>query len=246
MSTEVLAPGQAPRAVVTQAPPTPAEMVLYVMQNGGSIDQLEKFMDLQLRWEADQARKAYVADMAEFKKNPPQIIKDKDVAYNGVSYSHASLGNVTNAIVEGLAQYGFSHRWDVKQNGASVEVSCTITHRMGHSETVTMEAGKDDSGKKNAIQQVASAVTYLQRYTLLAATGLATHDQDDDGGSYGINTGLADKWLDKVREAQTGEELQVAWQEALAEIRAADDKFAYDEVKKAVVERRAELKGGEK
>jgi hypothetical protein len=39
----------------------------------------------------------------------------------------------------------------------------------------------DASGQKNKIQQVGSTVTYLQRYTLLALTGLATHDQDDDG-----------------------------------------------------------------
>jgi hypothetical protein len=39
----------------------------------------------------------------------------------------------------------------------------------------------DDSGNKNKIQQAGSTVTYLQRYTLLAVTGLSTQDQDDDG-----------------------------------------------------------------
>lgn len=237
------------RALSAQAPATPADMVLYVMQNGGSIDQLEKFMDLQRKWEADQARKAYVADMAEFKKNPPTIVKDKLVGYENrdgtfTGYKHATLGNVTNAIVEGLAAHGFSHRWDVRQNGAAIEVDCTITHRMGHAETVTMQASKDDSGKKNAIQQVSSTITYLQRYTLLAATGLATHDQaDDDGAGARLDTTLADKWLAKVREAKTGDALQAAWQGALTEIRAADDQHAYDEVKKAVVDRRAQLGG---
>jgi hypothetical protein len=238
------------RQLAAPANATPADMVLYVMKNGGSIDQLEKFMNLQRQWEADQARKAYVADMAEFKKNPPQIIKDKQVGYAGkdgqfVGYSHATLGNVTNAIVEGLAQHGFSHRWDVKQEGAVAHVTCTITHRMGHSESVSMQAAKDDSGKKNQIQQVASAITYLQRYTLLAATGLATHDQqDDDGAAGGLDTTLADKWLAKVRAAKDGAALQSAWQSALAEIRAAKDQHAYDEVKQAVVERRAELSKG--
>lgn len=235
--------GAQPMAVQSAA--TPADMVLYVMQNGGSIDQLEKFMDLQRKWEADQARKAYVEDMAEFKKNPPKIIKDKDVAFSGTAYSHATLGNVTNAIVEGLAQHGFSHRWDVKQSGAVIEVACTITHRMGHSESVSLQAGKDDSGKKNAIQQVASTITYLQRYTLLSATGLATHDQsDDDGHAGGLDTALADKWLAKVRAAKDGATLKNEWQAALAEIRAADDHHAYEEVKRAVEERRAALNKG--
>jgi hypothetical protein len=34
---------------------------------------------------------------------------------------------------------------------------------------------------KNAIQQVASTTTYLQRYTLLAITGMSTKGMDDDG-----------------------------------------------------------------
>ena len=36
------------------------------------------------------------------------------------------------------------------------------------------------SGSKNSIQAVGSTVTYLQRYTLLAVTGLAAKGQDSD------------------------------------------------------------------
>ncbi len=78
----------------------------------------------------------------------------------------------------GLAAHGFSHRWDTKQADGRIEVSCILTHNLGHSESTTLEASPDSSGKKNAIQQVASTVTYLQRYTLLAACGLATKDMD--------------------------------------------------------------------
>jgi hypothetical protein len=48
-----------------------------------------------------------------------------------------------------------------------------------------MTAGADASGSKNDIQAISSTVTYLQRYTLLAATGLtsAEMDQDDDDGA---------------------------------------------------------------
>jgi len=47
---------------------------------------------------------------------------------------------------------------------------------------VPMQSGPDQSGKKNNIQAIGSTTTYLQRYTLLAATGLATKEQDNDGG----------------------------------------------------------------
>jgi hypothetical protein len=182
---EVIEMDSAPRqSAMTVAPPaTPADIVLYAMQKGADIAQIEKFMDLQMKWEADQARKAFVSDMAEFKKDPPRITKDKQVAFNGTSYMHATLGNVTSAIVEGLARNGFSHRWDTEQQGANIVVTCILTHKQGHSERTTLSAAKDDSGKKNSIQQMASTVTYLQRYTLLAATGVATNDQEDDDGA---------------------------------------------------------------
>jgi hypothetical protein len=236
----------APRALAT-VPATPADIVLYAMKNGGSIEQIRDFMQLQREWEADQARKAYVADMAEFKKNPPTIVKDKLVGYENkdgtfTGYKHATLGNVTNAIVEGLAAHGFSHSWDVKQDGSMATVTCKITHRMGHSESVSMQAAKDDSGKKNQIQQVASAITYLQRYTLLAATGLATHDQaDDDGQAAALDTALADKWCGAAARAADLPALEQVWKDGDAEIKAKGTDFDFRDFVAAVNGRKAKL-----
>jgi hypothetical protein len=226
----------------SKAPATPADIVLYAMQQGADIAQIEKFMDLQMKWEADQARKAFVADMAEFKKAPPEIIKDKQVAYSGTSYMHATLGNVTEAIVSGLARCGFSHRWDTEQTGANIVVTCILTHKLGHSERTTLSATKDDSGKKNAIQQIASTITYLQRYTLLAATGVATKDQeDDDGRGSELDTRLADEWIAKVKAAPTDADVVKVWEIGIVAIEKSKDVHACKEFKDAVAERRAEF-----
>lgn len=168
-------------------PASPDSLLALAVQRGASLEQLEKFMALKERHDAMEARKAYTEDMALAKKNPPTIVKDKTVAYEGArggftSYKHATLGNVVQQIVAWLAAYRFSHSWDTKQlDGGRIAVTCTLTHAMGHSESVTLDASRDDSGSKNNIQAVGSAITYLQRYTLLAITGLATEDQDDDG-----------------------------------------------------------------
>lgn len=153
----------------------------------GKVDQLERLLDLQLRWDADQARKAFVGAMAEFKALPIKIVKAKLVSFttrdgDTTSYRHATLASVVDAVVAGMGKHGLSHRWDVKQETGSVSVTCTVTHRGGHSESVTMSAAPDTSGKKNGIQQVASAVTYLQRYTLMAITGVAAEDMAEDDG----------------------------------------------------------------
>lgn len=229
-------------------PTTPAAVLMHIMSNGGSIEQIEKMLDVQLKWEANEARKAFVAAMAAFKLNPPTITKDKAVGYHTkegdfVGYKHATLGNVTDAIVEGLAAHGFSHKWDVEQHGDTVRVTCRITHRMGHSEDVSMAAPKDASGRKNAIQQVASAITYLQRYTLLAATGLATHDQhDDDGASAGEELpSLSETWCKAAANAANLHDLQKVWDSGVNAISNAQDEQAYVEFKAACNARKAEL-----
>ena len=51
------------------------------------------------------------------------------------------------------------------------------------------EAPLDTSGGKNNIQAMGSAVSYLERYTLLAITGLSTKEMDDDGRGAGAGDG---------------------------------------------------------
>jgi hypothetical protein len=171
-------------AVVKQAMPaaTPMALLQIAVQQGADIDKLEKLMALQVQWEANEARKAYVVAMNAFKADPPDVFKSKQVAFNDVSYKHARLSDAASLIGEALSRHGLSFRWDTDQGeGGMVKVTCIITHAQGHSERVMLMAGLDQSGKKNNIQALGSTVSYLQRYTLFAATGLAAKDQDDDG-----------------------------------------------------------------
>jgi hypothetical protein len=160
----------------------PMANAIAALNAGMTIESLRGIMDLQKEWEALEARKAYVSDMAAFKLNPPEIYKTKLVAFSGTEYMHATIGDVAKAIVDALARHGFSHSWETKQADGMITVFCKITHRMGHSESTSLQSPPDISGKKNSIQAIASAQSYLQRYTLLAACGLATMDLPDDDG----------------------------------------------------------------
>ena len=168
------------------APITPMQMLQTAVDKGADIDQLTKLMDLQERWEANEARKFYIVAMSAFKANPPEITKNKDVHYStskgDTDYSHATLDHVANAISTAMSPHGLSFRWSVDQ-GDAIRVGCFVTHVNGHSEEVWLQAPADQSGGKNSIQAIGSTVTYLQRYTLLAATGLAAKGQDNDGSS---------------------------------------------------------------
>lgn len=228
--------------VATQAPAGPMAAAIQALQAGMTVEQMQGLMGLQIDWEKNEARKAYVADMAAFKLNPPEILKTKLVAFSGTEYRHATLGDVTRAVVDALARHGFSHSWETAQDKGFITVTCKITHRLGHSESTKMEAQPDNSGKKNAIQQVASSITYMQRYTLLAATGLATMDmQDDDGGQADQSDFDAADWCDKAQACASIEALKVLWEHAGAEATKAKDRGGYSLVRVAVAERKAEL-----
>lgn len=163
-------------------PGTPAALLQVALSSGASMDQLERLMAMQERWEANEARKAYVRDMAAMKATIPiEIFKRKKVDVpGGAKFKHAELADVVDASVEAMGKFGFTHRWITEQS-EGIKVTCVITHQMGHTESCFLIAAPDDSGKKNAIQQVGSTVTYLERYTLMAALGVAAKNQDDDG-----------------------------------------------------------------
>ena len=164
---------------------TPMALLARAQESHASIEQMQQLLDLQLRWEANEARKAFNQALAAFKAEGVKITKGKHVQFTtskGVTqYDHATLGNVVERITPALSKYGLSHTWEVTQDQFGIEVTCRLAHVQGHSETVKIKAEADDSGGKNKIQQIGSTITYLQRYTLLSITGLSTHDQDDDG-----------------------------------------------------------------
>ena len=170
-------------SAVTQV--TPMHMLQVALEKGSSLEQMQQLMDLQERWEANEARKAYVSAMSKFKADPPVITKNKHVYYKtqkGVTeYDHASLDHISSAISKSMGSHGLSFRWDLSQENI-ISVTCIITHSLGHEERVTLSASDDNSGGKNSIQAIGSTVSYLQRYTLLAATGLASMDKSDDDG----------------------------------------------------------------
>lgn len=175
MSTELteLAPG--------------ADIVMRVLERAVTqpefdLERIDRLLDIKERWEALNAKKAFAAAKVEFKKTPPQIFKNKHVGFGTTQYEHATHDEVTTKISAALALHGFTHSWSVTQADNKITVTCTLLHVGGHAESVELSSVNDGSGGKNSIQAIASANTYLQRYTLLAVTGLSTSDMPDDDG----------------------------------------------------------------
>jgi len=188
--------------VVIKEGVSPAEMIKMALSGGLDPEYLKEMLAIQKDWEANEARKAYHKAMAEFKENPPKIEKDRKVDFakkdggGRVKYNHASLANVVDKITAELSKHGFSASWSTEQNGA-ITVTCHITHSMGHTERTTLTASADTTGSKNAIQAIGSTISYLQRYTILAGTGMATADMDNDAAGADVEK-ISDKELSNL------------------------------------------------
>lgn len=163
---------------------TPLQMLAVAVSKGTSTEQLERLMALQERWEANEARKAYNVAFAAFKAEGVKLTRNKQVTAGPLSgKSYAELHAVVNAITEAMSRHGLSAAWKITKDEKDwIEVTCTLRHVGGHCESVSLGGPPDSGGAKNAIQARASTVTYLERYTLKAITGLSEQDDDDDGG----------------------------------------------------------------
>lgn len=229
--------------------PNPLAMVADAIQRGTDPATIKALMDLADRYEATEARKAFVAALNEFKANPPSLTKNKAVDFQTqkgrTHYRHATLDNVSGIIGEALSKVGISHRWDTEQlEGGLIRVTCVLTHERGHSERTPLQAKPDESGNKNSIQAVGSTVTYLQRYTLLAATGMAVQDGTDDDGRQGKKMAenvLAD-FLAAIEELQDTEQAGKLWQKIATATTAAGDVEAHEELRAAMAAKRKTLK----
>ena len=189
------------------------------VQQGADLDKLERLMALQERWEATEARKAYDTAFAAFKADAVRIVKNRRVTAGPLSgKSYAELFSVVNAVTPALSRHGLSSSWKItKDEPQWLEVTCTIKHVAGHTESVSMGGPPDVGGAKNAIQARASTVSYLERYTLKAITGLSEQDDDDNGGKGDDDIqGEENPLIPKGREAaMNGMKSLTAWWGAL-------------------------------
>lgn len=201
---------------------TPMQLVERAMA-AGNLELVEKFMALQERWEANQARKAFVAAISAAKAEIKPILKKQEVDFTSTrgrtNYEHEGLADIAEHVDPILAKNGLSYRYRPKQDAKILTITCIVEHRDGHAEETTLFGANDESGNKNAIQSVGSTATYLQRYTLKLALGLAAA-KDDDGRASGAAPeptpeapdGYADWRADMTAKADEGyEQFSKAW-----------------------------------
>lgn len=157
---------------------TVMEMAHGLISNGADLGSVKELLAMGRETEAHEARKAFDAAVAEAKAEIP-IIGKNATGHNSKKY--ADFSAYAAALKPILATYGLSYRFRTTQTD-KITVTCVLAHKDGHFEENSLSGPSDTTGNKNAIQAIGSTLTYLQRYTLIQALGLAA-SADDDGKS---------------------------------------------------------------
>lgn len=163
----------------------PANLIQIAIEKGSSVDALEKLMEMQTKWEAKEASKAFKQAMVDFQADKPELKKSEKVNVTlktggSMKYSFLPLSVIQKTIDPILSKHGLAYRWEQEESEGKIKITCVVSHILGHSERTYLTAPADTSGSKNAIQSIGSTVSYLKRYTLEGALGLSS-DKDDDG-----------------------------------------------------------------
>lgn len=152
------------------------------------IDKLERLMQMKVDADAKQARADFDASMADMQPELPAIgERGKAVVQGQTRYTFALWEDINAAIKPVLMRHGFAMTFRTDfTNG--ITVTGVLSHRAGHREETSITLPADASGSKNAVQAVASTVSYGKRYTAGALLNLTSHGEDDDAYRASVET----------------------------------------------------------
>jgi hypothetical protein len=179
-----------------------------------NIEVFDRLLTARRQEEDRAAERAFNDAMSQAKGELQPVLKTRDVDYPSkkegggrTKYKYENFADVARSVDPVFSAHGLSYRFGIEQGGDLVRVICIISHRDGHSERIKLE-GKVDPGSTgmSMVQALGSALTYLQRYSLRAAIGLAAGVDDDGKGAGGTSPRIVAEQANELRQLfdQTG------------------------------------------
>ena len=180
------------------------------------IDTLERLFTLREKIKAERAKEAFDVAMAEFQGECPTIKKTKSVPTKTgkIAYSYAPLESIVEQVKGLLIKHGFSYSTQTERKEGEVKSTCTAKHKLGHSESSSMEV---PLGNKTEVmsqtQVVAAAFSFAKRYAFINVFGIMTGDDDDEEmlQEKNGNVEVSPKYEKQLRECKSLEELKEVW-----------------------------------
>ena len=162
------------------------------------VDKMERLMAMHERAEARRAEAEFAADLAEMQDALPSVGERGNAAGR---YTYALWEDINAAIKPILKRHGFalSFRTDFADG---IAITGVLQHRGGHKIETTIKLPADPSGNKNAVQAVASSVSYGKRYTAGALLNLTSHGEDDDAFAAAAPSYDIGQWQDAIQASK--------------------------------------------
>ena len=206
MSSTALAEAQETAPVVAQESANIMQVIGRAAADPNTdVDKLERLLVMYERLEANKAKAAYAAALAELQPELP-VIEERGVIRNRqgeVQSTYALWEDVNEAIKPVMQRHGFAISFRTATDANSITVTGVLSHRAGHSEETAITLPADTSGSKNAVQAVASSVSYGKRYTSGALLNYTSTGEDDDGQAAGAPETISEKQLADIEALMT-------------------------------------------
>ena len=165
---------------------SPAQLIQQAVQGGADLVKLEKLLELQERWDANQAKKVFASSFSKAQSGIEAVTKKK---FNSQTKSkYADLGDVIESSKPVYTEQGFSvifYEGDTTLP-EHIRIYADVLHFAGHKETYHFDVpmdGKGIQGNANMtkIHAKASSVAYGRRYLMCMIWNIPTQDNDAQG-----------------------------------------------------------------
>jgi len=189
---EILSEVIQPRDVAVMKEQSPMEMAQSFLTAGGDLESLEKMMDLQERFENNEAKKAFFAAMVQAQKEMPVIYEGRRNKQTNSNY--AAYKDIVRDAKPIYTKFGLSVSFYEGESKKPdyIKLCADVYHEKGHSQTYSVNLPIDDKGPKGTpvktkIHGTKSAFSYGRGILLCGIFNIPTNeDIDDDGNSAGI------------------------------------------------------------
>lgn len=171
-------------AVIEPQEIRPHTLIAQAITQGVPVETLEKLMDLQDRYDAKQARKAFDQAMSDFQMECPVIKKTTpggETNAGKVAYKYATLDQIVTQTKALIKAHGFSYAIKTESTNDSIKAICIVKHVAGHQEESDFKVpSTGGTSIMSGPQKVAAALTFAKRYAFCDAFGIITGDADPD------------------------------------------------------------------
>lgn len=136
--------------------------------------------------------------------DPPTLTKNKKGQSGNQITKYADLVQVNAVVLSRLNAYGVAY---IAQPTLQDDGKFVLAYTLLHVRSGTSRTGNYPLKLSENSQQMGSAISYARRYALLAVTGIAAEEEDDDGRS-ADGRGSAQRTAKRATPEQQGEVAQ--------------------------------------